>query len=154
MKISSKGYYAIKALIDLTYNFSGKPIPLSHISERQHISLNYLEQLFVKLRRAKIVQSVRGPKGGYKLLKKPQDISIKAVIRALDISLAPVFCVEEDSKEKGCEHLEGCISYILWRKLGNQIAQLLDSINLADLIAEASKMKKEGVLDHDYMFYI
>ena len=154
MKISSKGYYAIKALIDLAYNFSGKPIPLSHISERQHISLNYLEQLFVKLRRAKIVQSVRGPKGGYKLLKKPQDISIKAVIRALDISLAPVFCVEEDSKEKGCEHLEGCISYILWRKLGNQIAQLLDAINLADLLAEASKIKKEGVLDHDYMFYI
>ena len=154
MKISSKGYYAIKALIDLAYNFSGKPIPLSHISKRQHISLNYLEQLFVKLRRAKIVQSVRGPKGGYKLLKKPQDISIKSVIRALDISLAPVFCVEDDSKEKGCEHLDGCISYILWRKLGNQIAQLLDSINLADLLAEASKIKKEGVLDHDYMFHI
>jgi len=154
MKISSKGYYAIKALLDLTSNFSGKPIPLSAISERQNIPLNYLEQLFVKLRRAKIVQSVRGPKGGYKLLKSPKEISIRSVIKALDISLAPVFCVDEGLEEKGCEHLQGCISYLLWKKLGFQITQLLESINLENLIAEASKTKGKDVLDHDYMFYI
>ena len=154
MKISSKGYYAIKALLDLAGNFTGTPIPLSTISKRQYIPLNYLEQLFVRLRRAKIVQSTRGPKGGYKLLKTPKEISIKSVIKALDISMAPVFCVDEDHAEKACEHFNGCISYILWKKVGIQITQLLDSITIADLIAEGGKAKTKGVLNHDYIFYI
>ena len=154
MKISSKGYYAIKALLDLACHFSGNPIPLSVISKRQYIPLNYLEQLFVKLRRAGIVQSVRGPKGGYRLLRRPKEISIRSVIKALDISTAPVFCVDDSHAEKACEHLQGCISYMLWKKLGVQITQLLDSINLGDLITEAGKAKEKGILDHDYMFYI
>ncbi|MBI5375595.1 MAG: RrF2 family transcriptional regulator [Candidatus Schekmanbacteria bacterium] len=155
MKISSKGYYAVKALLDMAQQGRGISIPLSVISKRQSIPLNYLEQLFGKMRKAGIVKSIRGPRGGYILAKNPEEITIKQIIESLGISLAPVFCLETEFKQsKSCLMMEECLSRVLWEKLGLAVNSLLNSISIADLLKEAGKEKKKTKLDHDYTFNI
>jgi len=155
MKISSKGYYAVKALLDLAQQTRGVSIPLSIISKRQSIPLNYLEQIFGKMRKAGIVKSIRGPKGGYMLAKNPEEISIKEVIQSLGVSLAPVLCLETGAgKPKDCTMTDECLSRILWKKLGITINNLLDSISISDLLKEAASNKKQLKLDHNYIFDI
>jgi len=155
MKISSKGYYAVKALLDLAQQTRGISIPLSVISKRQSIPLNYLEQIFGKMRKAGIVKSIRGPKGGYMLAKTPEEISIKEIIQSLGVSLAPVLCLETGAeKPKDCTMTDECLSRILWKKLGITINNLLDSISISDLLKEAASSKKQSKLDHNYIFDI
>lgn len=154
VKVTSKGYYAVKALLELAGNITGEPVPLSQICNKQDIPLNYLEQLFVKLRKAGIVKSFRGPKGGYRLLKDPKKITIREIIKALGVSLAPVVCVENGFDSTECEKIEGCVSRLLWKKIGLHINNLLDSINLAGLIKESKKINKKDILSHNYIFYI
>lgn len=155
MKISSKGYYAVKALLDLAQQTRGVSIPLSIISKRQNIPLNYLEQIFGKMRRAGIVKSVRGPKGGYMLSKNPEEISIKEIIQSLGVSLAPVFCLETGTgKIKDCSMSDECLSRILWKKLGITINNLLESITISDLLKEAGINKEKSKLEHNYIFDI
>ena len=107
------------------------------------------------MRKAGIVKSIRGPKGGYLLAKNPDKITIKEIIQSLGVSLAPVLCLETGAgKPKDCTMSDECLSRILWKKLGLTINNLLDSISISDLLKEAEGNRKQTKLDHNYIFDI
>lgn len=130
MRLTTKGRYAVTAMLDLALHACKDPVALSDISLRQGISLSYLEQLFSKLRQKSLVQSVRGPGGGYLLRRQVTQISIADVIDAVDESLDTTKC-----KEKGdCQEGETCLTHHLWLDLSSQIHGFLSNITLQDLM--------------------
>ena len=133
MRLSTKGQYGVRAMFDLASHFKNSPVPLRQISKREGISINYLEQLFLKLKKAGLVESVRGPGGGYLLKKEPKEIRISDIARAVEESLAPISCVESEKTSK-CRRIESCIPRLLWKELGEKILGFLDSMTLADLL--------------------
>jgi Rrf2 family iron-sulfur cluster assembly transcriptional regulator len=137
MRLTTKGRYAVTAMLDLSINSTSGPVNLSDISRRQHISLSYLEQLFAKLRKRKLVSSVRGPGGGYRLGRSDKDIHVAEIIDAVSESLDTTKC-----QGKGdCQLGETCLTHYLWQDLSDQIHAFLSDISLADLVA-----KREVVL--------
>ena len=129
MKLTTKGRYAVTAMLDLTIHSGNGPVSLADISERQGISLSYLEQLFSRLRRNELVKSVRGPGGGYRLNRSDDSIFIAQVVDAVNESLDTTRC-----EHKGdCQNGEMCLTHHLWADLGDQIHQFLSRISLADL---------------------
>lgn len=132
MKISTKGRYALRLMIDLATNDDGNPIRIKDVAERQNISDKYLEQIIATLNKAGFVRSVRGPQGGYSLKKKPEDYTVGMILRLTEGSLAPVACVEED--ETDCERQASCVTYLLWEKISDAINGVVDTITLQDLI--------------------
>ena len=154
MQLSTKGRYAVRAMFDLSFYSKGEPVPLSRISEREEISLHYLEQLFNKLRKGGVVESVRGPSGGFRLAKKPADITVEEIIRIVEGDIVPVNCTESGQKDKMCHRADKCITFVLWKRLGKTIRDYLSSITLQDLIDEAKELMDSGKVTHDYMFYI
>jgi Rrf2 family transcriptional regulator, iron-sulfur cluster assembly transcription factor len=132
MKMSTKGRYAVMAMIDIGQNGTGMPVSLNEISERQDISQEYLEQLFGKLRRAGLVNSTRGPGGGYTLAKALADIALADVILAVDEPLRVTRC-EGDAIE-GCVRGEKCCAHDLWASLGRQMMYFLESVSLEDVV--------------------
>lgn len=132
MKISTKGRYALRLMIDLAMNNDGEPIPLKDVAQRQGISDKYLEQIISVLNKAGYVKSVRGPQGGYILKKKPEDYTAGMILRLTEGSLAPVACVEED--ETDCERQNGCVTYMLWKKINDAVNGVVDTVTLKDLI--------------------
>lgn len=144
MKISTKGYYAVRALLDMALHKGEDPISLSGISSRQEISQHYLEQLFMKLRKSKLVRSVRGPNGGYILASPLEEISIGDIFRAVDESIALLKCVEIDEKDKAlCNKIDKCVSRLLWKRLTESISLTFDSITLNTLCDEQEKMNRK-----------
>lgn len=139
MRLSTKGQYAVRAMVDLAYYAKDRPVTLQEISEREDISVNYLEQLFAKLRRNEIVNSVRGPGGGYVLAKKAEELRIGEIVEAVEESLSPVACVEGD---KGCDRIDKCVTFRLWKGLGDRIKDFLNSITVQDLCNDAEKIYK------------
>jgi len=140
MRLSTKGQYAVRAMVDLAYYSKDKPVTLQEIADREEISINYLEQLFAKLRRNRIVNSVRGPGGGYLLASSADKISIGDIIEAVEESLTPVACVEGDV---GCGRIDKCVTFKLWKGLGDRIKDFLNSITVQDLCDDAGKMFKD-----------
>ncbi len=135
MKLSTKGRYAVMAMVDLAANSGGKPVSLAEIAERQEISLSYLEQLFGKLRRGELVKSVRGPGGGYLLSRSPGDTRVSDIVVAVDEPLRATRC--EVGSSVGCLSNSGrCLTHDLWEELGNQIHMFLSSVSLEDVIAK------------------
>lgn len=132
MKLSTKGRYAVMALVDLTSHSVGRPVTLAQIAARQEISLSYLEQLFAKLRRAALVESARGPGGGYRLTRDPDDIRIADIILAVDEPLQVTRC-QGDAIE-GCVNGDKCITHELWAALGRQIFGFLSAVTLGDVV--------------------
>jgi Rrf2 family iron-sulfur cluster assembly transcriptional regulator len=132
MKMSTKGRYAVMAMIDIGQNSSGAPVSLAEIAERQEISQEYLEQLFGKLRRAGLVQSARGPGGGYVLAKSAADIPMADIILAVDEPLRVTRC--EGDAVDGCVKGERCSAHDLWASLGRQMMYFLGSITLDDVV--------------------
>jgi Rrf2 family iron-sulfur cluster assembly transcriptional regulator len=133
MKLSSKGRYAVMAMVDLAIHSSDKPVSLAEIADRQEISLSYLEQLFGKLRRNALVTSARGPGGGYRLARSSCDIRISDIVVAVDEPLAATRC--KPGSATGCHSNSGrCITHDLWEELGNQIHLYLNSVSLADVV--------------------
>ena len=132
MRLTTKGRYAVTAMLDLSINASKGPVTLSDISKRQNISLSYLEQLFSKLRKQELVSSVRGPGGGYLLGRKDADIDVAEIIDAVNESLDTTKC-----QGKGdCQGGEMCLTHHLWEDLSSQIHKFLSDISLADLISK------------------
>ena len=154
MQLSTKGRYAVRAMFDLSFYSKGEPVPLSRISEREEISLHYLEQLFNRLRKGGVVESVRGPSGGFRLSRKPSDITVEEIIRVVEGNIMPVNCVEAKDKKKICHRADKCVTFILWKRLGGHITDYLSSVTLQDLVDEAREMQESGKVSHDYMFYI
>jgi len=124
--------------LDIAINQGDGPITLHSISERQGISVGYLEQLMVPLKKEGLIRSVRGAQGGYLLAREPEKITVGDIIRALEGPIAPVACVSEDFPEE-CDRAEGCVTRLVWAKVRDSIAEVLDSLTLADLIEEANK---------------
>ncbi|MDQ6973080.1 MAG: Rrf2 family transcriptional regulator [Mariprofundaceae bacterium] len=127
MRLTSKGRYAVSAMIDLCKNQNNGPVNLAAISERQFISLSYLEQLFRRLREGELVRSVRGPGGGYLLNHRPDEISISDVIRAVDEEIKATRCV---NALRGCHRGNRCDTHELWDTLGMHIYRFLDVVTL------------------------
>ena len=132
MKLTSKGRYAVTAMLDVALKEHAGPVPLAEISERQGISLSYLEQLFSKLRQKGLVSSVRGPGGGYKLGKSKSEISVSMIIDAVNESVDARKCSGKDT----C-HDDGvqCLTHSLWEQLSMRISSFLDGITLEELMA-------------------
>ncbi len=130
MRLTTKGRFAVTAMLDLALRQGGGPVTLSGISERQKISLSYLEQLFGKLRRHKLVDSVRGPGGGYCLAKLAHDISVAEIIRAVD---EPIDATQCGGKEN-CQEEHACMTHDLWTNLNITIYNYLSSITLGSLV--------------------
>jgi Rrf2 family protein len=154
MQLSTKGRYAVRAMFDLSFYSKGEPVPLSRISEREEISLHYLEQLFNKLRKGGVVESVRGPSGGFRLAKRPSEITVEEIIRIVEGPIVPVACLEQKDKKRICHRAEKCVTYLLWKRLGTSITGFLSAITLQDLVDEASQVMESGKVGHDYTFYI
>ncbi len=133
MKLSTKGRYAVMAMADLAARDTDKPVPLAAIAKSQNISQEYLEQLFARLRRAGLVESVRGPGGGYRLADDPEDVFIIEIIRAADEPLQVTRCADGDGVI-GCQKGEACITHELWSALSRQICSFLSHITLGDVI--------------------
>ena len=136
MRMSTKAQYAVRAMVNLNLYSEGSPVTLRDISLRESISLTYLEQLFVKLRRGKIVKSVRGPGGGYLLARPAREIQVDEIIDSVEESLVPVSCMDQ---KNGCVCNDQCVSHNVWHGLAERIRQFLASITLADLTEEAQR---------------
>lgn len=133
MKLSTKGRYAVMAMVDIAANSEGKPIALADVAERQEISLSYLEQLFGKLRRGGLVKSVRGPGGGYLLARTAGETRIADIILAVDEPIKAVRCTP--GSPAGCRsNKTRCLTHDLWEELGNKIYLYLSSVSLADVV--------------------
>jgi Rrf2 family iron-sulfur cluster assembly transcriptional regulator len=134
MKLSTKGRYAVMALVDLAANDAGRPIALAEIADRQEISLSYLEQLFAKLRRGGLVTSVRGPGGGYQLAHAAEKTRISDIILAVDEPIRATRC--QPGQPFGCRGNQSrCMAHDLWEELGNQIYLFLSSVSVADVVS-------------------
>jgi len=135
VRLSTKGRYAVMAMVDLAKHGQGEPISLAEIAERQEISLSYLEQLFAKLRSASLVKSVRGPGGGYLLAHGPEGTRISDIILAVDEPIRATRCTP--GAPTGCSgNKSRCLTHDLWEELGNQIHLYLSSVTLADVCAQ------------------
>lgn len=132
MKISTKGRYALRMMLDLASNYTGSPISLKDIANRQGISDKYLEQIISVLNRAGYVKSVRGAQGGYLLSKEPKDYTVGKILRLTEGSLAPVTCIEDD--EINCERQDACVTVILWKKIDEAVRNVVDNTTLQDLL--------------------
>ena len=138
MKLTSKGRYAVMAMADLASYSNKKPISLSDISIRQRISLSYLEQLFLKLKKKELVKSVRGSNGGYILVKPASEIKLSNIIFAVDEKIKTLNC-KKDSR-KGCNHkLMKCITHNLWDDLEQHINSFFEKVKLEDLVNKNRK---------------
>jgi len=131
MRLTTKGRFAVTAMVDLAMRQNRGPVTLAAISERQHISLSYLEQLFGKLRRAKLVSSVRGPGGGYNLAQGAQQITVADIVTAVDEPLDATQCAGREN----CQDEKRCMTHDLWATLNEKMYDYLSSVTLADLVA-------------------
>ena len=131
MKISTKGRYALRVMIDLALNNNGKHISLKEISERQEISNKYLEQIIALLNKAGYLDTARGNTGGYKLSKKPKEYIVGDILRATEGDLAPIYCLTEDGE---CNTQKKCKTYSFWKGLDDVINEYIDGKTLEDLI--------------------
>jgi Rrf2 family cysteine metabolism transcriptional repressor len=142
----------LRAMVDLACYGTGGPVPRYEIAARQEVSEQYLAQLFLKLKHAGLVDSVRGPGGGYLLALQPEEITAGDVLRAVEEVLAPVYCVG-DGEDAVCDRVDGCPTHWLWQRLGETIRETLDSVTVAELCTHARWDlstpigQEEGVMD-------
>lgn len=133
MKLSAKSRYAVMAVVDMCYYFNNKPTSLQYVAERQNIALNYLEQIFVKLRKGGIVRSVKGPGGGYILNKELHEIKLADILEAIDGSVQMTRC---KPKNGGCvDKSSKCLTHNVWKGLEKTIVNYLNSISLNDILS-------------------
>ncbi len=131
MKISTKGRYALRLMLDLALNSGGAAIPLRDVAQRQGISDKYLEQIVTQLSRSGLVRSVRGAGGGYLLTRPPEQYTVGEILRALEGNLAPVSCVDGSSC---CDRADRCVTVEVWRDIQAAVSGVVDNLTLADLV--------------------
>jgi len=140
MKLTSKGRYAVTAMLDLALQADQRPVTLAGISERQGISLSYLEQLFTRLRRQGLVSSTRGPGGGYALSRSAHDIAIAEVVAAVDESVDATRC----GGKGDCQDGQRCLTHDLWTELSEQVYSFLSGISLGQLVDQGLARQSAG----------
>ena len=143
MRLSTKGRYGLRALIDLAMYSEKEAVSISSIAARQNISESYLEQLVGKLKKAGIVLSIRGAQGGYKLAKPASDISVGDILRALEGNLDAVECPGL-KEENGCEGADLCVTKYVWQRINESISHAVDEMKLDQLVEESKKTKNKG----------
>jgi Rrf2 family iron-sulfur cluster assembly transcriptional regulator len=148
MRLTTKGRFAVTAMIDLAMRQDKGPVTLAGISQRQDISLSYLEQLFGKLRRHEIVESVRGPGGGYNLARKAEEVTVADIIIAVDEPLDATQCGGKESNCPGAQKEQGsrCMTHDLWATLNAKMVDYLDSVSLKDLVDQQKQRNAEHVV--------
>ncbi|MFQ6019516.1 MAG: RrF2 family transcriptional regulator [Dehalococcoidia bacterium] len=140
MKVSTKGDYGIRAIIELAHHYgAARPMQSSEIAARQNVPESYLEQLLTTLRRAGFIRSVRGPQGGHALIRNPDDLRVSEVISALEGSILPIDCLDESSQ---CSRSGGCAQRDMWVQVRDAVLNVLDNTTIADL---AQRDRKLGV---------
>lgn len=144
MKISTKGRYALRLMLELAMNDTGEYMAIRTISSRQNISEKYLEQIITILNRAGFVKSVRGAQGGYKLAKAPEEYTVGMILRLTEGSLAPVACLGDETNQ--CQRVSECVTLDVWKQLHDAINNVVDGITLADLVE-----KQKQVNGNDYV---
>jgi Rrf2 family cysteine metabolism transcriptional repressor len=141
IRVSTRGRYALRAMVDLALHADGEPVPRQDIAERQSISADYVAQLFRPLHAAGLVEGVKGPGGGYRLARDAAEITTNDVIRAVEGPVAVVHCAlpEDDS----CDRVEECATHLLWARLSTAMTEFLDSVTLQDLCDETRQLQGE-----------
>ena len=139
MRISTKGRYALRMMLDLALHNTGTPVRIKEIAARQEISDKYLEQIISSLVRAGFVKSIRGPQGGYRLAKDPGECTVGMILRLTEGSMAPVACLEDGTKE--CERCDTCETLAVWKALYDAVNGVIDGVTIADL---ADRSRKRG----------
>ena len=142
MRLTTKGRFAVTAMVDLAMRGGERPVTLGDISERQKISLSYLEQLFGKLRRRSLVSSVRGPGGGYRLTRPTTDLSVGEIILAVDEPIDATQC----GGRENCRDEQKCITHDLWTDLNRHIFEYLNSVTLSQLVEGQQKKEAQGTV--------
>jgi len=133
LRLSTKGQYGVRAMYEIARNYPNTPTTIKEISERQDVSVAYLEQILNRLRHAGLIASIKGPGGGYVLKRKPQEISIGEILKELEGPIAITNCLDPS---EGCSRVDICVIHLLWRSLGEKIDEFLGTITLADLLSE------------------
>lgn len=144
MKISTKGRYALRLMLDLALNNTGECITIKSIATRQEISEKYLEQIITVLSRAGYVKSTRGAQGGYRLAKAPEEYTVGMILRTIEGSLAPVACLDDDENE--CTRATNCATLTLWQQLNDAINQVVDNVTLADLVERQHEISSNNYI--------
>ena len=144
MKISTKGRYALRLMIDLAINCDGTPVSIKDISARQDISDKYLEQIISTLNKAGFVKSVRGPQGGYTLTRQPREYTVGMILRLTEGSLAPVACL--DDEVNSCTRQDTCATLRLWKMVNDSVSSVVDKVTLADLVEWQNEMNNNYVI--------
>ncbi len=140
MRLSTKVRYAVRAVVDLAINYHDKPVMIKDIAKRQKISERYLENIFTKLRSAGILESIRGKKGGFKLAKEPNQITVLSIFKAVVGKVMIIKCI---SDPEICEFADNCLTKILWEKLNTCVENFLESITISDVIQWDKKNPEE-----------
>ncbi len=140
MKLSTKGRYGLRAVLDLAVHADEEAVALSQIAERQQVSMNYLEQLIAKLKKAGIVIGIRGAQGGYKLSKPAEELSIGDILRALEGDLNPVDCSEVNN-DSICNQSDSCVTKYVWKRISDSINEAVDGIKLSELVYESKRVQ-------------
>jgi Rrf2 family cysteine metabolism transcriptional repressor len=138
VKLSTKGKYGVRAVYEVARHFGRGPITIKEISERQGISISYLEQILHKLGKAGLIESVRGPAGGYLLARKPSELTIGDIVRVLEGPIALSHCLEP-GESGDCYQTDDCVARMVWAKVGAKIEEALDSISFDDLLQQHQK---------------
>lgn len=147
MKVSTKGRYALRLMLDLAEYSNGNPVSIKDIAGRQEISEKYLEQIISILNKAGYVRSIRGAQGGYVLKKEPSEYTVGMILRLTEGDLAPVSCVGAESI--GCDRKDQCVTVKIWEKINDAVNGVVDNITLEDLVNWAGKNVKGKVLANE-----
>ncbi len=144
MKVSTKGRYALRLMLDLAVYNTGEPVSLKDIAKRQEISEKYLEQIISILNKGGCVRSIRGPQGGYVLNGKPEEITVGKILRLTEGNLSPVECV--DSPTFFCDRKEKCVTIKIWQKMNEAINSVVDGITLADMLSWQEEIGSDYII--------
>ena len=142
LRLSTRGQYGVRAMFEIARGYPDNPLTIREISERQDVSVPYLEQILNKLWRAGLVRSVKGPGGGYLLTRRPGEVSIASILKELEGPVAITSCL---NPEEGCARIEGCVTHLLWKSLGATIEAYLETITLNDLLDKEPLLKLSHV---------
>jgi Rrf2 family transcriptional regulator, iron-sulfur cluster assembly transcription factor len=154
MRLSTQSRYGVRAIFDIAYHSEGLETQVKDISRRQEISPRYLEQIFQKLKRAGIIKSKRGPRGGYFLAKKPEEITIGEIVRVTEGNINPVLCLNPEGTLQSCERVGECVTRLIWNEAGKRLREYFDSVSIKDLCKMAQEMGLKKELDRRFMYYI
>lgn len=143
MKISTKGRYALRLMVDLAIHDRGRPISLRDVAERQQLSDKYLEQIVTPLARVGLVRAIRGAGGGYRLTRRPEEYTVGEILRVLEGNLAPVSCVDLDDTCR-CGRADRCVTVEVWREIQAAVSGVVDHLTLADLVERYHQKCPDG----------